>query len=259
MTGRAFTVLNGLAFVGVVVLNGLAATGALSGRSIGELANRDPTYFLPADYVFGIWSLIYAGLLGFVVYQALPRPASRATVERVRWLWTINAALNAAWLMAFSFERFLLAWTLMIGLLVDLIFLYGRVHVGGLRPRRGDWWFVSLPFGVYLAWISVATISNTAQLLQVLGWNGLGLPGPTWAMVFMAAATGLAVVFALKRRDVTFGLVVGWALTGIAVRFPDQRPLAATGWVLGLASVAMALWAARPGRQAPNQPTTTPA
>ncbi|MCA9738799.1 MAG: tryptophan-rich sensory protein [Gemmatimonadota bacterium] len=247
MSRRALSVLNVCAFVGVVVLNGLAASGALSGRSIGELANRDPTYVLPADYVFGIWSVIYAALLGFVIYQALPRPAAGALVERVGWLWIINAGLNAAWLTAFSFERFALALLLMLALLVDLILLYGRVHQGGLRVQRGDWWFATLPFGIYLAWIAVATIANTSQLLEVVGWDGFGVAGPVWSVLLMAVAAGLAATFAVRRRDVTFGLVVGWALIGIAARWPEARMVATTAWALGLLSVGMALVGARPG------------
>jgi hypothetical protein len=38
-------------FVLVLGFNGLSATGAI-GTSIGDIANKHPTYFLPANYVF---------------------------------------------------------------------------------------------------------------------------------------------------------------------------------------------------------------
>ena len=71
--------------VAVITLNGAAASGAMSGDSIGVIANRYRSLFLPADYVFGIWSLIYLGLIASAIYQALPTAgAERAVTSAVR-------------------------------------------------------------------------------------------------------------------------------------------------------------------------------
>ena len=48
-----------LAVLGLVLwANALAGSGALSGESIGLIANRYASTFLPAGWVFSIWSLI---------------------------------------------------------------------------------------------------------------------------------------------------------------------------------------------------------
>ena len=68
--------LNLVVFILVLAGNGLAASGKMSGDSIGTIANRYQSLFLPANYVFGIWSLIYVGLMVVTVFQALPGESS---------------------------------------------------------------------------------------------------------------------------------------------------------------------------------------
>ena len=82
----------------VIALNGLAASGAMSGDSIGVIANRYRSLFLPADYVFGIWSLIYLGLIATAVYQALPTAGAERAVQRLGIWWAVTGALNVAWI-----------------------------------------------------------------------------------------------------------------------------------------------------------------
>ncbi len=126
--------LNALTLLVVVALNGAAATGAMSGDSIGVLANRFPSLFLPANYVFGIWSLIYAGLVACMLLQLVPSEAGRTAVERLGPWWVACGVLNVAWITLFSFSQFALA------LIVMLLFLWVLVHVGerlrGGRCRR---------------------------------------------------------------------------------------------------------------------------
>ena len=79
--------LNLAVLVLVLWLNGLAGSGGLSGESIGLIANRYPSWFLPANYVFGIWSLIYLGLTAFTVFQLLPGERSNPAVTAIGWWW----------------------------------------------------------------------------------------------------------------------------------------------------------------------------
>lgn len=225
------------AFPFVLILNGLAGSGALSGRSIGEIANAYPTYFLPASYVFGIWSLIYLGLGAYVVYQAWLPWQDGDAAARMGPGWLANAALNVSWLSAFSFERYLTAWLLMIALLGNLIWMHERIGTGrrALPPR--DRAFVAIPFNVYLAWISVALIANTFQLVAVVGWRGFGIDGAVWAAGMMGVATALALAMAVRRSSRAFPLVFAWAFVGIASRHADHGFV---GWVaLGSATVVL--------------------
>jgi hypothetical protein len=218
-------------------MNGLAGSGALSGRSIGAIANAYPTYFLPASYVFGIWSLIYLGLLAYVAYQLRPAWQDGDAASRIGSGWLANAALNTAWLSAFSFERFITAWLLMVALLANLIWIHERVGTGTRPLPHRDRALVAGPFNVYLAWISVALIANTFQLVAVVGWDGFGIPGVAWACAMLVVAGLLAATMARRRASWAFPLVFAWAFVGIAARYPDVAPLRNVAWVTAVAGV----------------------
>ncbi|NCG32392.1 MAG: tryptophan-rich sensory protein, partial [Proteobacteria bacterium] len=144
-----------LTFAFVMWLNGLAGAGTLSGESIGVIANRYPSAFLPADYVFGIWGLIYLALLGFTIYQALPAQRTNPVLRRLGWWWPVNGLLNVTWIVTFSFSHFGAAMVIMLALLGSLIVMHLRI---GIEDELGvmDRVLVALPFALYLSWISVA-------------------------------------------------------------------------------------------------------
>ena len=236
---------NAATLVVVLVANGLAGNGALSGRSIGELAQAYPNYFLPAGWVFGIWSLIYAGLAAFAVYQVLPSRRHDAALVRLGWGWVVNGALNTAWVVLFSYGRFGWALLVMVALLANLVVVTERIGVGRIPIPSGDRWLVGLPFRLYLAWISVALIANAFHYAVVIGWSGLGVPEVVWAPVMMVAATLLGALMTAHRGAWIFPLVVAWALLGIRARVPDVPPVAVSATVMAVTSVVLlpaALW-----------------
>jgi hypothetical protein len=65
-------VVNLLATVVTITINGLANALPINGQTTGEISDRFRVYFVPAGYVFSIWGLIYLALIAFAVYQALP-------------------------------------------------------------------------------------------------------------------------------------------------------------------------------------------
>lgn len=234
--------LNAATLLAVLWMNGLAASGAIGGQTIGELANRHASTFLPADYVFGIWSVIYAGLIAFVVFQALPAGRRNDAVERIDLWWVVNGLLNIAWIVTFSFGLFGPALLAMAALFGSLVIIYGRIGVGSRRldlPTRA---FVGLPFSLYLAWILVALIANSFQYAASLGWAPATSAG--WSAGSMAVATVIASLMALRRGDWVFPCVTAWAFLGIAARYPEGGlivTVAYTCTVLGLAAMVAGL------------------
>lgn len=242
LTGRKTG--NVLVLVTVIALNGLAATGTLSGDSIGVIANRYRSLFLPADYVFGIWSLIYLGLIATAVYQALPTAAADRAVQRLGIWWAVTGALNLAWISLFSFGRFGLALLVMVIFLVALVAIGERVR-GGTAPSLADRAFLIWPQDIYLAWISVALIANSFQFAHVVGFGGFGVAESTWAAAMMLIATLLGVIMAWRRRNWLFPLVVAWAVYGIGARYPELPAITTpAGWVVpvGLVAGLVAAW-----------------
>jgi hypothetical protein len=233
----------------VLWLNGLAGSGALSGESIGVIANRYPSYFLPANYVFGIWSLIYLMLLVFTVYQALPGGRGSAVLHRVGWWWVLSGLLNMAWIVTFSFGVFGSALLVMLGLLATLIIIQNRIG-----PDSALTWTervaVSYPFALYVSWISIATISNTFQFVTYREWSFLAINGPLWSASMVVVATGLAAMVVWKWRIWIAPLVVTWALVGIALRFADVPVISRTAWVMTVVGLAVLPSVLRSGRAA---------
>lgn len=240
---------NVLALVAVIALNGLAATGAMSGDSIGVIANRYRSLFLPADYVFGIWSLIYLGLIASAIYQALPTTGADRAVQRLGIWWAVTGALNVAWISLFSFGQFALALVVMVVFLGALITIGERVRAAPAASWT-EQAFVIWPQDIYLAWISVALIANSFQFAQAVQWNGFGIPESTWAVAMMLVATLLGATMAWGRGNWLFPLVVAWALRGIGARYPEVAALAdTTRWLVPAGIVVGAgAWAA--GRRA---------
>jgi hypothetical protein len=204
-----------------VLVNGLANGLPLGGQTTGEISDKYPSLFTPAGYVFSIWGLIYLGLIVFVIWQALPRQRSNEKIRSVRVPFVVSCACNAAWIFAWHFDLLWLSLVLMAGILGSLIVIYRRLAIGQDRVPVTERWFMHLPFSVYLAWISVASIANLSALQIDRGWDDLLFSAATWTIIKIAVAGSIAVTVLFRRRDVAFMLVVVWASIGIAVAHTD--------------------------------------
>jgi hypothetical protein len=122
--------INVAVFALVLVANGAAGSGALSGQSIGTLANQYASLFLPANYVFGIWSIIYIGQFTVLLHMIAPSSRGKVALQRLGPWWTIVGALNIAWVVLFSFAQFGPAMIVMLAFLAALIVIGERVRDG---------------------------------------------------------------------------------------------------------------------------------
>jgi hypothetical protein len=240
--------VNVVALATTLVVNALAVLMPLNGKDTAQIAHQFPVYFLPADYVFSIWGLIYASLIAFAIYQALPSHRYDPRLRRVGYLFALSCVANSAWIFLWHYELFVLTLAVMLALLALLIAIYLRLDINYADGRvpAVQRLTVDLPFSLYLGWISVATIANAADVLYYLRWDGWGLSAEVWTVVMLAAGALLAVVLGATRADVVYMLVVVWAFVGILVNQKDVPVVAvAAGVMAGLvALVALALtWA----------------
>lgn len=219
----------------VITVNTLANALPINGITSGAVSDMFPTWVTPAGYVFAIWGLIYALLGVFVVYQALPRHRDDARLERLGGAFALSCVWNVTWLLAWHNLQIELAWALIVALLMTLIVCYERL--GGPDTSRAEWVAVRLPFSVYLGWVTVATVANTAILFLDLGFDG----DPWWGAVALLAATGIALAMLMRRQDVPFALVAIWALVGIAVAQGDRSDVIAVAATSLAALLAVAI------------------
>jgi benzodiazapine receptor len=221
-----------LSTIAVLVVNGLANALPLNGQTTGEISDRFQVYFVPAGYVFAIWGVIYLALIGYSIYQALPAQRQNPRLQRIGWLYVLSCAANIAWLFLWHYEIF--EWTIvaMVALLLLLIAIYLVLGIGRRRVSTAETWLVSIPFSIYLGWITVATIANATSLLDYLNWSGWGIAPEWWAVIMLVAATIIASLVSLTRGDVAYILVIAWAFAGIAVKQSTTTVVAVTAWVM---------------------------
>ena len=79
-----------VATLGVILINYFAAQGYINNITPQIISNKYPTLITPAGYAFAIWSLIYLGLIGFSIYQALPSQTDNPRFKNVRSLYIVN-------------------------------------------------------------------------------------------------------------------------------------------------------------------------
>lgn len=212
---RPITVI--VATIATIIVNYLANALPINGLQTGEISDRFDVLFVPAGYVFSIWGLIYLGLIGYSVYQALPAQRSTPVLRAIGPLYLLTAAANITWIFLWHYEQFLLTVPVMLLLLGTLIAIYARLTT--FSPQsQAERWLIRVPFSIYLGWITVATVANATSVLDFLNWGGWGIAPVVWFGIILAVATAIGAAFAWLRRDVAYVAVLVWAFAGIAVK-----------------------------------------
>lgn len=234
-------ILNVVALVACLAVNGAAVALPLFGRDTGAISDGFDVVFKPAGYVFGIWSVIYVGLIAFAVYQALPAQRTNARLAAIDRPFALSCVANGLWLVLWHALWIPATLAVMLVLLGALLTIYQRLDAGRASVGLLERWCVDVPFSVYLGWISVALMVNATIVGYQAGWDG-GRIGPDgWAIILMAVGAGIAAFLARSRRDVAFALVLAWAFYGIAVEQGDDGNVARWAKVAALYSVFVAL------------------
>ncbi|WP_151523861.1 TspO/MBR family protein [Serinicoccus kebangsaanensis] len=175
----------------------LIGTGAVAGGGVetqgGGLFSDSATLIAPQGPAFSIWSVIYLGLAGYVVWQWLPRVADSRWARVTRAPAAAAIALNGLWLLVVFAGWVWLSVIVMIGIVVSLGWML-RTTSGLDRQGWGADVWVSATFGLYLGWICVATCANIASWLV-----GLGVPADGTASTWITVAV-LAVVVGITAR-----------------------------------------------------------
>ena len=233
-------ILNILVILLVLVVNFLANALPLNGQGTGEISDRFPVLFTPAGYVFAIWGVIYLGLIAFAVFQALPAQKDNPRIIAASPWFIASSLLNTAWIFMWHYNLLALSLLVMLGLLATLIMTYLKLEIGRAKPPRGEYLTTHVTFGIYLGWISVATVANVTTVLYNLGWRGAPLPEAAWSVVVLAVATALGLLMIRQRGEVAYPLVLVWAFGGIVVKHAAVAPVAITAG-LGVVVVALGL------------------
>lgn len=201
-----------IATIVTFVVNMLSVALPLNGLSTQELSAQNPTPLTPANYVFSIWSLIYLLLFAFTIWQW---NKDEFRLNQLAPWYVLAAIANSAWIFAWHYQQLELSLIFMVTLLLALIQTYRITY--STRPQRFSIsnWFSQIPFSIYLAWVSVATVINVIVVLNSWNIGNLGIANSIWAVGLLIIVALLGLAFLWQNQDIFFGLVLVWALVGI--------------------------------------------
>jgi hypothetical protein len=239
----------------LVLISGIVATagaflgsGVVGGTPVAEAAggwlNEDSTPLAPASGAFRIWSVIYLGLLAYAVWQLLPAQR-RSERQRVLRPWAVAAMLlNAAWIWVVQFGWLVLS----LAVIVVLLAVLGRILMLLVRTvpeGRADALITDGTFGLYLGWVTIATVANASAVLGAAGFDGFGLPITVLSSVVLAVAAVIGVATAWRSRKIAPALALAWGLAWITVgRLDGGLESTGTAVAAGIAAAVVLIAAA---------------
>lgn len=194
---------------------GFGLIGTRVEDTAGGVLAADATLIAPFGSAFSIWSVIYLGLLGYVIWQWLPAHQTSPRARSTGWWASASMVLNGAWLVVTQQGWLWVSVAVIIALALVL-----KVVAARLTRHRPHGWtdriLLDGTFGLYLGWVAVAVCANIAATLVEVGAPATGI-GPELATVVVLLAV-LALSWLYSNRY------------GTAVRWPIA---AATAWGLG--------------------------
>jgi hypothetical protein len=252
----------------LAIVSAFVGSGALGGTPIAEAADgwltADSTWIAPAAPAFSIWSVIYAGLVGYGIWQFFPSADTARHHSARPWI-LAGVVLNSAWIWVVQ-AGWLGASVLVIVLLLAclcrvLVILESAQYRAAASPvaaatvgapassgapsqgRAARWTERILLDGVqglYLGWVTVATLANVAAWLGSLGWSGSPLGPVVWATILVVVATLIATATALYDGGrFAPALATAWGLAWIAVGRSDGTGLQSASLAITAAGAAV--------------------
>ncbi len=208
-----------LSILGMIAMTIIAQVSDLGGKPIDESSDESFTLITPAGYAFSIWGLIYLGLLGYGIYQALPSQRENPRFRDASGWVIINAIANIMWYPAAYWQ----SWNNIVANLLILLMLFTLIKINeALDMKRtavsaGESWLARMPFALYFGWITVATAVSIASLLVYNDWNGGGLAPDIWAVIILAVSLAVASIAYFQITNFSYLLVIAWGFVAIAI------------------------------------------
>ena len=228
-------------------LVGVGVLGTRVAESSGGALAADATLIAPAGPAFSIWSVIYAGLAAYTVWQWLPGAATSARTRATGWLAAATMVLNATWLLVTQQGWIWVSVVVIVALLLALGVLLQRLTAAPRLGSRG-----TRRRGRHLR--PVPRLGDGGDLRQ--HHRGAGRqrrrPGsdgrpcsPRSRVLAVAAGVGVLLARRLGGRW-SVAVALAWGLAWIVVgRLADQPESTVTAVAAGVAAVVVLAATAR--------------
>jgi hypothetical protein len=203
-------------------------------------SDASPSLVLPADWAFGIWGPVYAGVLAYAARSLRPSLRTDPLLRRTGWPVAVANAAAGVWVrLQDPPRRQLPAIALTTAAAATA---YARARPAGTveAASAADRWTVRVPLGLFTGWVTVAAAAATAEVLAAEGF-----PAPrtrqAWAVGVLGLVAGVAAQ--VTRRVPTtraYPAAVVWGLAATAARDLPRAPVPAVAAALAAAAVAAA-------------------
>ncbi|QJX47195.1 tryptophan-rich sensory protein [Hymenobacter taeanensis] len=248
-TSRAWRWAATAAIIGNIALNYVSQRFPFNGQTNAQVSYKYPTPLTPAGYAFSIWGLIFLSLLAYAIWQLRPAQRRNLLPDAVARPLVWANLLTGLWLVVFAYELLVPSMLVMLGILASLAVVYGRARQ---LVRRADApWYSSIPFGLYLGWISVATVVNVTLALGTK-WQPDAELSLQLAIVLVGITAGLALSVTWRFAELAYPAAVAWGLLGIYVArrpSPDTEVLAimalAAAVLVAVLGLGLTWWGSR--------------
>lgn len=213
-------ITNTLSLIFAFVMNALSGSEVFNGTSQAEISSRYETLVTPAGYAFAIWGLIYLLLISFIAFQWTEylKHHRDENLNRTGIWFALSNLANGFWVVAFLNNLIGLSVAIMLILLFSLIMMTVRLRLeiwdAPVRIIAFVWW----PVCIYLGWIIIAAVANISVWLVSIGWQGDFLPGQSWAVLIIVAATVIYLLLVFTRNMREAAVVGIWAFIALAVK-----------------------------------------
>jgi benzodiazapine receptor len=250
MSPHFLQIANAVSILAALAVNLLANIIPLNNVYTGAVSDHYPNLFTPPGYVFAIWGAIYILLGVFLVYQVRGNQRDSPYLKEIGLWYVLGSLANIVWLFLFHYSYnnpalLVVSMVPIVVLLLSLLMVYVRLGIGKKAVSMKERLAVHLPVSVYLGWISLATIANTASVLNLVI---TGIPTDVqvfWTAAVIVVALLITMLMIVLRREIAFPLVVIWASVGIAIKQMMYLPIYATALtaaaVVAVATVLFAL------------------
>lgn len=199
-----------IAFVIMIIMNYSV------GSSVGNVADDNPTIIQPAGFAFSIWGLIYVLLLIWMIRLFFSKNIQTSLTEHLKFWPILNFLLNGLWIVAFTQQWMLVSTIIIAALLYTLAEMYSSIS------ETNHHWFDRIPFSIYFAWVTLATIVNIFTLASAYNVDTiLGMDELTWTILVLVVAGIIGIAIAVLFKDWLYPLVLIWPLVAIYAESGD--------------------------------------
>lgn len=208
------TIMNILIFLATLFFNQLGARGKFNRMGQKDVSDKYKTLITPRGFAFSIWGVIYTLLFVTLIYFFIQRndPAVAELIVLVSSLFIASCVFNMCWIVSFSYEKLGLSTVFILGMLISLMIIIGRIYEFHLKfPST----LAGSAFTLYASWVFIATILNISLYLVQKKWNGFGISDSIWTIIILVVAMVLVPLYLLIYQNALFPIAIAWAFFGI--------------------------------------------